>query len=648
MRDLLYHGRLGLVADPGAECGRLARMDVGTTEEALRLITETISEVFWISPYDMSRMIYISPAYERIWGRSCESLYADPKSYLDAIHPDDVHRVLQDIATERFGEALDQRYRVVRPDGTVRWIWNRGYPVRDAAGAIDHYVGWAQDITDLATLAERFQLMSRATDDAIWDWDMVTNVAWWSDAFFDHFGYDRAVAPGRGAWSARLHPDDLARVTASFADAIERGAGSWSEEYRLILPGGTVRDVFDRAYVLKDDAGKPVRMLGTMMDLTERRHLEAQLRQAQKMEAVGQLASGIAHDFNNILQAVILQLGVVGGLRDLPRAAAEHVRDIHAALDRAASLTRQLMVFSRREQMQPRWIDLNEQVGELARMLRRLLGEDIVLSVELAPGALPVLGDAGMIDQVIMNIAVNSRDAMPHGGTLSITSSAVERGAERGRRSGRYACVSLRDSGTGIAPDAMGHLFEPFFTTKEPGRGTGLGLAIAFGIVEQHGGWIDVETEVGRGTVFRTYLPLAGSPPPAPDLTRVAPAARGHETLLVVEDDALIRRVVRTVLEEHGYRVVEAEGANQALRAWDHERGQIDLVLTDVIMPGGMDGRELATQLAARCDGVRVIFVTGYSRKVDVDQLGPHERLLHKPITAETLLMAVRASLDER
>jgi signal transduction histidine kinase/CheY-like chemotaxis protein len=561
---------------------------------------------------------------------------------------------MRDIARQREGHPIDLEYRIVRPDG-IRWIWDRGYPIRNASGEVHHSAGVARDITErkrmereLATAVERFHLVMLATNDAMWDWDVTTNAAWWSDNVYAEFGFDRNLAPSYEAWLERVHPEDRPRVLAGFARAMESPeVDVWSEEYRFLMPNGPTRQVLDRTYVKRDATGRPMRMLGAMMDVTAQRNLEAQLRQAQKMEAVGLLAGGIAHDFNNILQVLSLQLSLLADVPGRPRATPADLQEIRATVERAGNLTRQLLVYSRRQQIRLRWIDLNSVITDLVRMLSRILGEDISLHLELAPGTLNVYADAAIMSQVIMNLVINAREAMPRGGTLAIVSSVSNRDGENGKKAGRYACIAVRDNGTGIAPEVLPRIFEPFFTTKEADRGTGLGLAITLGIVEQHGGFIEVDTAVGQGTTFRTYLPTKHPMPMATSETVDAEpvVSHGGATILVVEDHTRARQLTRTLLERHGYRVIEAETGPAALRAWDHEKGRIDLVLTDVLMPGGMDGIELARHLNDRCPELKLIFATGNSPKFSPD--GPENRhpLLHKPIRPEDLLRSIQASL---
>jgi PAS domain S-box-containing protein len=607
-------------------------------ERRFRLVTEAISEVFWIVSADRSRTIYISPTYERVYGRPLEDVARDPRLFLEALHPDD--RAVVAPSLDDDGRPFEHEYRIVRPDGSIRWIRDRGQPVRDETGAIVSFMGVAQDVTerkqleaDLHQVVESLALTTQATSDGIWDWHIQANTVWWSDAMYTRFGFDRSTQPSYEAWSGSIHPDDRARVVESLAKAIEGREKFWSTEYRHVCADGRMLDIYDRGCVLFDDAGKPVRMVGAMIDVTAHRKLEAQLRQAQKMEAVGQLAGGVAHDFNNILQAATLDLSLLRTTPGLPAKAASHADDIEAALEKAATLTRQLLVFSRREAMRRRPLDLNTKLMDLARLLRRTIGEDIALHLDLAPGSLPIEADPGMIDQVLLNLVLNARDAMAGGGKLAI-STTLERGD---------ACITVQDTGAGIPAEDLPRIFEPFFTTKEPGHGTGLGLATVHGIVEQHGGRIEVDSALGRGTTFRVFLPTSDGATAANEASPGPARSHGHETILLVEDEAIVRRSLRQVIEQAGYTVVEAENGPVALSSWDRVNGAIDLVVTDLVMPDGMTGRDLIAQLEARNPQLRVIYITGYGRQLEA---GARHENLHKPVAADRLLGQIRASLD--
>ena len=504
------------------------------SEQRFRLLAENINEVFWLTDPAKTRMIYVSPAYERIWGRSCDDLYRSPANWLDAVYPEDRDRVAAASATQQHGGDYAETYRIRRPDGTIRWIHDRAFPVRGPGGEILHMVGMAEDIT-------------------------------------------------------------------------------------------------------------------------ERRQLEEQFRQAQKMEAIGQLAGGVAHDFNNILAAIMMQADIAGMVPGLPAEAVEYLDDIRAAAERAANLTRQLLAFSRRQVMQSRSLDLNEVVTSLGKMLERLLGEELRLQISLEPGPLSLHADSGMLDQVLLNLVVNARDAMPDGGRIAIATSrkdvtADEAASIDGASAGRHICLRVTDSGTGIAPENLSRIFDPFFTTKETGKGTGLGLATVFGIVRQHGGWLTVDSEPGKGTTFQVMLPAAETASaPRAEAAEAAPRS-GTETILLVEDEVSVRVITRALLERQGYQVLEAANGIEALQVWAQRKGPVSLLFTDIVMPEGVSGRELAARLQAEDPRLKVIFTSGYSGDVAGRELSLREgqNFLQKPYSRQRLLDTLRRCLDRQ
>ena len=513
---------------------RCANEALRESEQRFRQVTESINEVFWLTDVAKQSMIYISPAYEAIWGRSCQEVFDDPMSWTAAIHPDDRARVEQAARTQQASRAYDLEYRIVRPDGEVRWIHDRAFPVSDAAGNV-------------------------------------------------------------------------------------------------------------------------TRVAGVASDITARRELEQQVRQAQKMEAVGQLAGGIAHDFNNLLVVIELHASTLEETLELAPEARDSLQQIVAASERAAQLTKQLLTFSRRAVAQIKETDLGAVTGDLSKLLRRVLGEDVSLETRFASSLPRVRADAGMMEQVLMNLAVNARDAMPRGGRLLVALEAMEiqdpssEGHPLGRP-GCFVCLSVTDTGCGIPEENRARIFEPFFTTKEVGQGTGLGLATVFGIVEEHGGWIELESEVGRGTTFLVYLPAqARAVAPEPRAPASVPSPRGSETVLLVEDDAMVRRVARRTLERSGYRVFEAESGPAALERWRMMPRKVDLLLTDLVMPDGMSGREVAARLGELQPGIKVLYTSGYSKDVVSRRLSlaPGHDFLEKPFSASALAQAVRRRLDQ-
>ncbi len=382
-----------------------------------------------------------------------------------------------------------------------------------------------------------------------------------------------------------------------------------------------------------------------------RQQAEERLRQVQKMEAIGQLAGGIAHDFNNLLTVIQGHCGLLLASVDAADAeTTESAKEIQAAAIRAANLTRQLLTFSRRQPMQTKLLDLDDVVLTVSRMLQRLIGEDIVLHTRLLPGGAWVDGDSSMIEQVLVNLAVNARDAMPGGGELWIELDDVSLDETAGRRHpaarpGAFICLSLRDTGRGIAPDDLPHIFEPFFTTKEVGKGTGLGLATVHGIVEQHHGWIEVESLPGQGATFRVHLPRLPQGGTLADGPRGSSQVfGGNESILVVEDEPAVRALAMKILGAKGYRVQEASSGAAALELYRQQAGKFDLLLTDLIMPGGVSGAQLAAQLRTEQPGLRVIYMSGY--RGDLAGVGAGVNFLQKPFDPAHLAKVVRACLD--
>ena len=388
-------------------------------------------------------------------------------------------------------------------------------------------------------------------------------------------------------------------------------------------------------------------------DITERLNLEAQLRQSQKMESVGQLAAGVAHDFNNLLTIIQGYTSLVLERKNLEPDIADPLKQVAVASERAANLTRQLLMFSRKQVMQPQELDLNEVIDNVTQFLRRILGADIVLHFNYSPDLPAIYADSGMIEQIIMNLAVNTRDALPRGGQLSVGTCAVQINeahvqANAEARIGNFVCLRFSDNGSGISPEVLPRIFEPFFTTKEVGKGTGLGLATVYGIVKQHQGWIEVFTKENEGTTFRVYLPVVDRPAQSIGQSGTEKIAGGNERILVVEDEPELRALVSEILKDYGYKVFEAANGPEAIPIWQECAGEIDLLLTDMVMPGNITGRELAEKLKAQKPGLKVIYTSGYS----VETIGKDFsfkrglNFLQKPYHPLTLAKLVRDCLD--
>ncbi|MGE0863434.1 MAG: ATP-binding protein [Vicinamibacterales bacterium] len=498
---------------------------------------------------------------------------------------------------------------------------------------------------------ERLQRAVSAGNVGLWDWNVVTGDVYFSPEWKHQLGYgDNDLRGHIDEWRDRLHPDDAAETLAAVAAHLARPDTSYDRQFRMRHKDGSYRSMLVRGQAITDDSGRPIRMLGSHVDVTDRVAMENQLRLAQRMEGVGRLAGGIAHDFNNALTVInnYAEMVIEGLPDDDPQL--QRALTIRRAGGRAAQLTQQLLAFSRQQTLKPLLLNLRTIVDEMAPMLRRLIGEDIELATggHAAPSCVNV--DPSQIDQVIMNLVVNARDAMPDGGrlTITVTNSTLDESHDTERvrvQPGAYVELRVTDTGTGMAEPIRDRIFEPFFTTKEMGKGTGLGLPTVYGIVKQSGGYIFVDSEEGQGATFRIYLPaVAGVPESHPSMTAGA-APRGSETLLIVEDDKDVRVLTALIATAAGYQVLTAASGREALSVVESVSEPVDLVLTDVIMPG-MSGRRLAEQLYERWPATRVLFMSGY---ID-DQtriMGPGEQFISKPFTRGALLRKIRELLDD-
>ena len=642
---------------------RRARAEQARAEEARRqgeerfraLIEHGADAVALVAPD--GTLLFASHSIERLLGFTPAELVGHPG--FERVHPDDlprVHAALRDIiANPGTPAGLELRWR--HKDGSWRYI--DGVAVdRLAEPAVGAIVVNFRDVSERRTAEaalrdseERYRTLVEGVRDIIFALSPEGTISSLNPAFETITGWRREAWVGQ-PFERLVHAEDLP-LALELLGRVVRGELRPASQFRVRTAKSDYR-VGEFSATPQLHEGRLVGILGIGRDVTERVQLEQQLRQAQKMEAVGRLAGGIAHDFNNILTAITGYADLL--LEDLgatdPRR--QDADEIHKAADRAAGLTRQLLAFSRQQVLQPTVLEVNKLVSDLEKMLRRLLGEDVALTTQLAPTTGRVKADPGQLEQVIMNLAVNARDAMPNGGKLTLETGNVDLDESYATdhypaRAGPFVMLAVSDTGTGMSEETQAHMFEPFFTTKEKGKGTGLGLATVYGIVKQSGGFIWVYSEVGHGTTFKLYLPRvqelaerASQPAQTP-----ARAARGTETVLVVEDEAPVRSVARQVLERHGYTVLEAPSAEAALDIATRYSGAIHLLLTDVVMPG-LNGRELATRLADLRPDARVIFMSGYTDDAVTRHgvLEPGSAYVQKPFTPDAIARKVREVLD--
>jgi PAS domain S-box-containing protein len=489
--------------------------------------------------------------------------------------------------------------------------------------------------------------------EVVWTADENGNFLLISEKITSAFGYtpEEIRRDGERLWFGRVHPDDRERVREAYAKLFSEDR-PFDVEYRMQHRDGHWMCWHDRAVATELREGKRYAD-GLLSDITERRRLEEQFRQAQKMEAIGQLAGGVAHDFNNLLMVIQGNADVMGDRLSGSYRDSKNVEEIRKAAGRAASLTRQLLAFSRMQVLNPKILDLNTTVAEAGTMLRRLIGEHIELRILTGPGLMNVKADQGQIEQVILNLAVNARDAMPAGGRLTVETSVVDVDQHYSHQHpalqpGAYVLLTVTDTGVGMDAKTQARIFEPFFTTKELGKGTGLGLSIVYGIVKQTGGWIWVYSEPGQGAAFKVYLPqvrAVATPTEQPE-TRPAPS-RGTETVLLAEDQESIRNLIRESLMSNGYKVLVANDGLEALEIAERYREPIDLLITDIVMPR-MGGYELAKRLIQARPATRAIFMSGYAEHRDGERvsIALSSICLQKPFSMNTLLRNVREVLE--
>ncbi len=625
------------------------------SEERFRLIAESIAEVVWIASSDHSMPDYVSPAFEQIWGRPVRRLYEKPGTPLTYVHAEDRRRFLTHIDTLKAGRPSEAEYRIHRPDGSVRWIWDRGVPVRDpsATGAV-RYVGVTRDITDRKQAEDEIRKLSRAMEQipvSVVITDREGMIEYVNPKFQELTGFTPEEVRGqtpRILKSGYTLPVEYEKLWRTI-----RAGEEWQGVFHNKKKDGSL--FWARASVspIRDDAGTITHYLAVEEDITEHRLLEEQFRQAQKMEAVGRLAGGVAHDFNNLLTIINGYSQLLLEKQDPDNPAYEYLTQVLRAGERAASLTRQLLAFSRMQVMAPQVLDLNEVVRNMQKMVHRLIGENIELAVRLADSLGHVRVDPAQIEQVILNLVVNAADAMPEGGKLMFETANVELDESYARHRaivtpGPYVMLAVSDTGMGIDSQTQEHIFEPFFTTKEKGKGTGLGLATVYGIVKQSGGYIWVYSQHGKGTSFKVYLPQVDEEAESLETrTQGRHIPRGTETVLLVEDEEAVRALAARVLQEHGYRVLESNDADEAVRMGAQYPERIHLLLTDVVMPK-LSGRHVAERLASARPDIKVLYISGYAYDAALSNggLSKDTFFLQKPFTPESLARKVRETLD--
>jgi two-component system cell cycle sensor histidine kinase/response regulator CckA len=580
-------------------------------------------------------------------------------AFLKPVHPDDLGLVRSSLQNAlKTGEAIGTQFRVVLPDGSTRWKVARGCAIRDGAGAITSLVGVVLDVTDrlhsqqeLQRSEERYRELFENANDIVYTHDLAGNFTSINNAAGRVLGYTQDDVHRLNVRDV-VAPEHVTVAQEMIARKVGGDASRTEYELEVCTRSGSRVTLEVNTRLISRD-GAIVGVQGIARDVTERKRLEWQLGQSQKMEAVGQLAGGIAHDFNNLLTAILGNAQLAQLAEGMTPELRECLMEIAGASHRAAALTRQLLVFSRQEQIDRRPVCLAKTLGDFMKMMRRIIGEHIDLRLAIGPDVPPVFADAAQIEQVVLNLSVNARDAMPDGGQLLIELDQVMLSKPEGTSTvavpaGRYARLRFTDSGHGMRADVRERIFEPFFTTKPVGEGTGLGLSVVYGIVRQHDGFIDVVSAPGDGTRFTIYLPAVDGAVAMRADAPAAAVAAGRETILVAEDEAALRRLTERLLTGLGYTVIVAEDGAEALALFEERRKEIDLLLLDIVMPG-KGGRDVYASVRAVDPDIPVVFMTGYSADVAPHALGAGSgcRVLYKPYDVDALSTAIRDALRQ-
>ncbi len=578
------------------------------------------------------------------------------------IHPEDRYRVLKEWKTAAAnGKECSQQYRYLPVDGITRWVKVRTVPNYSAEGHLISHVGTVEDITERKNAEDSLNLAEIKYRNIVESLPAIIYLTEPNPPYLPKYVSPNIVKLGYtldewlnlpDIWRHIIHKEDRERVIRTVEAAMSQNLET-DLEYRIMAKDGTVFWVHDKGHFVFDDKGEKTGWQGVMLDISSTKELEKQLRLAQKLESVGMLTGGIAHDFNNMLTAIngYSQLTLRQLKKDDPLR--PNIEEIKKAGQRSAELTRQLLAFSRQQILEPIVTDINEIIVDTTKLLQRLIGENIQLTTSLNPKIGHTIVDPGQFSQIIMNLAVNARDAMPQGGKLTIETANAFLDADYTRQHigilpGAYVMVAVSDSGIGMNEQIKQHIFEPFFTTKELGRGTGLGLATVYGIVKQSGGNIEVYSEQSFGTTFKIYLPLVTEQTEKAEIKTVSiELAMGTETILLVEDEELVRNLSKKILETCGYRVIEASDGLEALELC-RQGHSFDLLMTDVVMPK-MGGRELSEKLIQDFPQLKILFTSGYTDNAVVRHgvIGLNTNFIQKPFTPESLSNKIRAILDD-
>ena len=618
------------------------------SEERFRQIAENIEEVFWIADPGSNRMLYVSPAYARIWGLPNRDLYESNAPWLESIHPDDREKAGRCVLTARSKTGHDETYRIVRPDGAVRWIRERGIPVSNAQGEVYRFVGTAEDITTrrhhLARISEQASLLD-AAHEAISVRDLDGRITYWNKGAERTFGWLADEVMGRKISDVFQYSADRLQP-ANEKVLVE---GTWEGEVESRRKDGQRIDLLVRWTLVRDEDGKPKAILAINTDITEKKDLEAQFLRAQRLESVGTLAGGIAHDLNNLLAPIMMGIELLK-ITTSEQRRLEVIRTIETSVRRGAELVKQVLSFSRGLEGALVTLNVGYTVREVASMIQNAFPKNISININLPQDLWMVSADPTKLNQVLMNLCVNARDAMPDGGRLELGAGNIEIDKQYaitdGVPLGRYVQIHVRDSGSGMTKEVMERVFEPFFTTKEVGKGTGLGLSTVAGIVRGLGGFVRIESALGRGSIFKVYLPAVDNESlvsAADTATGALPRGNG-ELILVVDDEESVLEITRQTLEGFGYRSLLADNGAHAISTYAMHQDEVAAVVTDMMMPV-MDGAAVIKALLHLNPNLPIIATSGRNTGLGAEPIAGIKRFIAKPFSASELLEALKEAL---
>ena len=632
-------------------------------EKALQASEEQFRTLCDFAPIGIVRMdtegrnLYSNPYLEKITGTTAAELMGE--GWLKLIHPDDLNKVTEKVIETTTSKSLfSTEHRIVTPQGKTLWVRALGTPINSPEGSFLGHVGTVEDITDRKQAEEALRIAEKTFRDLLETIQLVAilldregSITFCNDYLLHLTGWEQEEVFGRNWFDVFIPHEEKEKMKKVFTSVITGEKVHSHYENCIVARNGRGFLISWNNTVLHDLEGKISGTASIGIDITERKNLEAQLRQAQKMEAVGQLAGGIAHDFNNILSAIVGYAYLLQARMGINDPSRDDVEQILESAHRAAEVTHSLLAFSKKQSINTTPVLINDVVKRSEKLLSRVIGENITINTSFSGDEVECMADAAQIEQVLMNLATNARDAMPLGGRLTFSTACVEMDQSFIRdhgygRMGMFALISVSDTGIGMSKETAAKIFEPFFTTKETGKGTGLGLAMAYGIVKQHDGYIEVHSELGKGTTFNIYLPAAESKGGATAATIESSLSGGTETILVAEDNEKLRKLSEIILKQHGYKVILAEDGEDSIEKFIENKDIIHLVLLDMIMPK-KSGKEVYDEIKRIKPNVKVIFVSGYTAdRIDNESMvGENVDFLFKPVLPKDLLRKIRDML---